>query len=673
MNMLTSDTSSMLPMSSMELGQFLPNQEQPRESKPFGYPDEDQTIREMEGRLKAAQRHSVDWREESIELYDYEAGKQWTAEDEARMKEQSRPMVTFNVMQKFIDAVCGLQINNRQEIKCYPRLVGKVGISDLATSAVEWTRNRSHIDIEESDAAHDLLLTGMGWMEHYYSDESYSYLNQSQKGYIGGERRDPIEMYWDPSARRKNLIDRRWQIRIKRMTPDEYYDKFGEYFSGSIDVPGVGSEDQGNLQRIIKPQDYNSTDTGSGATQRGKINVVDYQWCCTHHYVTVQANFYGQTGVQQFSLDEWREIEPKLKKAAVPYQSKREKRLAYYRAWIAADGVKGGIKELAHGFTFQCVTGKRERNSNLWYGLGRGIKDPQKWVNKFFSSILWQLSVNPKGGLLAEDDAFENIDEAEDTWADPSAITIVKKGAITNGKIQPKPAGTFPQGMSEMMQFSMNALPQTSGVNAELLGMTERTQPGVVEYQRKQGAMAIIAWFFDGLRRYYQEAGELTLCMVRDFISDGRLIRIAGQDGAQYVPLFRDPLTQEFDIIVDEAPTSVNMQERVFAVLQQVIPQLIQAGIKIPVEVMDYIPLPQALIEKWKEQLTPSPQEQQMQQQQQQTMQRAADASIAKDETSAQLNVAKAQETMVKAQIVAPAEAMRKAAEAGNIQAGAYG
>lgn len=623
-------------------------------------PTEDTVIEEFEARLKSAQRHAVDWRNEALELYDYEAGNQWEPEDEARMREQSKPMVTMNVMQKFIDAVCGLQINNRQEIKCYPRLPGKAQVSDVATSAIEWTRSRAHVDIEESDAAHDLLLTGLGWMEHFYDPDS--------GGRIGAERRDPIEMYWDPSARRKNLIDRRWQIRIKRMTADDYYDKFGEDATGSVDVPGIGSEDQNKLEHIVKPQDYDLS-RGSGTVQRGQINVADYQWLCTHHIVIVQADFYGQISEQRFSLAEWKEIEPKLRAAGIQYQATRQKHVAYYRAWIASDGIKGGIKELAHGFTFQAITGKRERNTNLWYGIGRGIKDPQKWVNKFFSSILWQLSVNPKGGLLVEEDAFENIQEAEDTWADPSAITVAAKGAITGGKIKEKTATTFPSGMDRMMQFSMDALPQVSGINAELLGMTERTQPGVVEYQRKQGAMAIIAWFFDAMRRYYQQAGELELCMIRDFISDGRLVRVVGQEGAQYIPLLRDYLTQEFDVLVDEAPTSVNMQERVFGILQTVVPMLLGAGIQIPPEVMDYIPLPGALVEKWKAQLKPGPEAQQRQQ----TMQRAADAKIAKDATSAQLNQAKAQATVVEAgieQMMAPVEMAHKAAQAGVAQAG---
>lgn len=635
----------------------------PDELPAYGPPSEDQVWKEFQKRLKSAERHSREWRDESKELYDFVSGKQWSDEDHARNLELRKPEVTFNVMQKFLDAVMGLQINNRQEIRCYPRTTGKVRVSEIASGAIQWTREKAHIDIEESDAGQDLLLTGMGWMEHFYEDAGMT------QGHIAGERRDPIDMFWDPEARRKNLIDRKWQIRIRKISSDAYFNLFGEEPVGSLDVRG--GYDEGKLEHVIKPEDYTGSD--SGGADEGMIKIADYQWCTVHHYVEVQAVFPGGVGNEVFSMEEWRDIEPRLKETRTPYEYSSKKRKAYYRAWMVSGGVKGGVKELPYGFTYQAITGKRERNRNLWYGLGRGIKDPQMWVNKFFSSIIWQLSVNPKGGLMMEDDAVEDVQDFEDSWADPSAVSVVKSGALTAGKVQPKPVSNYPAGMDKLMMFSMDALPQVSGINAELLGMTDRQQPGIVEYQRKQGALAIVAWFFDALRRYYQEAGELTLAMIRDLIADGRLIRIVGEEGAQYVPLLRDPLAQEHDVIVDEAPTSVNMQERVFAVLQQMVPLAINSGMAVPKEVLDYVPLPSALAEKWKASLQPDPQQAQMKQAAAQVQMRQETAKAAKDESSATLNQVKAQEIAAKTPVELQqmqVGTLKQAAEAGRAQAG---
>lgn len=647
------------------------------QSSPYNPLDPETVVSDFQRRLKGSWSHSKDWRDEAKELYDFAAGRQWAPEDEARMDEANRPYVTFNVFAKFIDAVMGLQVNNRQEIRCYPRTNGVAAVSDLASGAIAWNTDQCDGEFEDTDAGHDCLLTGMGWMEIFLDDRS------DPEGIIARERRDPLEMYWDPLARKKNAIDGRYVIRLRRMTPEDYREIFGEDPTGSVDVPGLQFSDADmGLQIIETPHDYSEQGSSSAEQARGKIVVADYQFWCVHTYWDVAAQFPEGPGQQQFSNDEWPAIQQQLTAGGIQHQAKRQQKKVYYRCWIAGSEIKGGIKTLPYqeGFTFQAITGKRDRNKNLWYGLGRALKDPQKWVNKFFSSLIWQISVNPKGGLLAEEDAFTDQREAEDSWADPSKITWTAPGALGAGKIQPKEAAPFPAGMQQLTQFSMEALPQTSGMNAELLGLSDRDQPGVVEAQRKQGALAIVAWFFDAMRRYYRRAGHIMLSMIRDFQADGRLIRIAGPEGAQYVPLLKDPLLQRFDIIVDEAPTSVNMRERVWAVLQSIIPMAMQGGITVPKEVLDYAPIPDDLIQKWKQALQPSPDQVQEQNMVKGIKMRQEVARATKDETAAQANQANAQLADVKAQeIVAKTpsdihldqvETVRKAAEAGALQAG---
>ena len=130
------------------------------------------------------------------------------------------------------------------------------------------------------------------------------------------------------------------------------------------------------------------------------------------------------------------------------------------------------------------------------------------------------------------------------------------------------------------MTFAMQALPEVSGINLEILGLANRVQPGIVEVQRKQSAMTMVAWAFDSMRRYYKDHGRMLAYYIREYISDGRLARVTTKTGKQYIPLVKDELVMEFDVVVDEAPTSANVKERVWAVLQIMLPHLMKMGVR---------------------------------------------------------------------------------------------
>jgi hypothetical protein len=644
------------------------------DGKPADDLDSNEILAEFKCRVNESKQHSQDWRQEAKTLYDTKAGHQWSPQDIAALEEKCQgayPTTVFNVSNKYCNSVTGLQINNRQEIRYYPREQGDVGIDEFTTGAVKWCRDESEAEDEETDSFEDLFWVGMGWVEHFLSEDD------PEAPYIGQERRDPLEMLWDPLARKRNLVDREYQIRVKPFSPAQYEEFFGESATVLEGNEQIVLEES-SPQRISIPHDYG--DGTPGTSKPSRIYVADYQFCRRKSSWKVTAQFEQGPVSQIFSDKEWRDTKKQLDLVGIQFEAERIQTKVYYRAWICGDQIRKKIMELPCGFTYEAITGQRDRNANTWFGMGRVVQDPQKWMNKFFASILYTISVNAKGGLLAEEDAFEDQAKAERSWANPAAITFAASGAVSGGKIQPKPQAQYPQGMDRLMQFSLELLPLTSGMNPELMGLAGRDQPGVLEAQRKQAAMSIIAWVFDAMRRYYKRSGKLMLSMIREYLNEGQLIRISGEQGQKYIPLIKDRLVSKYDVIVDESPTSVNMIERTWAILQNMIPMALQAQIPVPPEVIDYAPIPEDLKTKWKQKLQPTPEQQQMQQKQAQLTEQGAQAKIMKDQTSAQLNAAKAEQVQAETatnvdaapihRALTEMQTLKTAADAGAAQAG---
>lgn len=537
--------------------------------------------------------HSSEWRSASREWYAMVAGDQWDESDLMTLRDQQRPAVVFNRILRTINAVIGTQVANRQETRFLPRELGDVRPNEVLTSASEWVRDNCDAEDEESDAFSDTCIVGMGWTETLLSYE------KDPDGDILIERIDPLEMYWDPASRKRNLSDARWMMHVKPMGIGEFKERWPDADADLAQAPWEGDQDETSQRTHVYPQDayrYNQANKrgGKGGPQ---IRVAHVQWAERKSVYRVGKK------AERLEEEKYRKIEAKLKEKGI--ESMRQPGIRWKRAFVAGGQVlEEGDCPFPDGSTFRCMTYARDRNKGTWFGLVKAMVDPQRFGNKFFSQILDIMNKGAKGGIMAENDAVEDFRELEAKWARPDSVIKLRSGAISGNKIKEKPLVKLPAGMENLMSFSLEAVHEVTGINLELLGMANRDQPGVLENQRKQAGLTILAPLFDSMRRYRKEQGRVLLHFIQEYISDGRLIRIIGNDGGeQYVPLARQADTAKYDVIVDESPTSPNMKERVYGALVEMLPGLAKMGVPLPPELLDYAPIPSGLAAKWKEQI----------------------------------------------------------------------
>lgn len=618
-------------------------------------PDVVAQVREHSRQYEAA---FGDWRKEARSNYGFVAGDQWDPEDADRMRESKRVAVSFNFAGKIVDAVSGHEINNRNEVKYLPRELGDAGVNELLTSAAKWVRDNCNAEDEESDAFLDVLVSGVGCTETRMDYE------EDPEGECLIERRDPLEMGWDPTARKRNLADAKWVYHKKLLTHEEIELRWPDKADEIVLSPVATTDDEDESPHVSDPRTAYDGKSNGLVPEPGKsrYEVVREQW-----YETICEYRVLDPVSQQlvtFGKDEFEVLEERTEKIGIKLNYVRQDRREYKQAFVCGTVVlEEGLAPCQKGFSFQFITGKRDRNKKTWYGLVRPMVDPQKWANKFFSQILHIINTNSKGGVMLEKGAAADPRKFKEDWAKSDSVVEFNPGALSGGKVQPKPAPQMPMAMSEMMQFSINAIMEAPGVNAELLGMVDRSQAGVLEQQRTQAGLNTLSLYFDSLRLYRKRQGKILAYYITEYLSDGRLIRIAGPSGERYVPLLKQPETLVYDVIVDQSPVSRDIKERTFSAFMQMLPMLERAGVPPPSEVWDSSPLPASVNEGMKrafQEAMNNPQKKQMQEMMEQVQAKLAQLDVALKEveiqkTSAETNKINADAELSEAKTVSEA------------------
>ena len=593
--------------------------------------------------------HYGEWEDEARDCFDMVAGTQWSSDDELAMKDAQKIPVTFNRIAPNIDAVCGVEIENRQKVVYEPRQVGATAQNELLSAAADWVRDECDAEHEESDAFRDALICGVGVMETRMS------YDEELVGQIVIERVDPLEVRFDPSARKTNYADARY---IRRKKPYSSIE-FGELFP---DEEGEGFPQGGKRKPVIVQPQLRYT---HGSEQEGDddtVWVTEWQWFDT---IPVYRISHPQTAEERLVNEETFEQLSQLAEqegVALDYIVQRQRR---YRRAFVANGRILDLQDIDVGaFTYTAITGKRDRNKGTFYGLVRPMLDPQRFSNKLFSQILHIINTNAKGGLMGEIDAFDDVRDAEKTWAQPDAFTILAPGGMA--KIKEKTPPAYPQGMDRLMEVSVSSIRDTTGINQEMLGLAGRDQPGVLEAQRKKQAYSILSAFFDATRRYRKMQGRILLDFMRKYLPPDTLVRIINDDGSpmyQQIGSAFSAETDKFNVIVDDTPAGPNQKSIVFQMITQMMPLLQNAnlGPDVWAELLKYSPLPSAVALKigqalMQQQQQPDPMAEQMKQLQ-----------VAHAGADVQLKVAQAAKLNAEAQAVpmaTQADAVHKAGQA---------
>ncbi len=597
----------------------------------------------------------AEWREEAEDDYAFLAGHQWTESEAAAMKENSRIPIVFNRVATILASVAGSEINNRTEVRFIPREIGDAKPNEILTAGAEWFRDQADAEDADSEAFLDVLVSGIG-----ATDTSLDF-DEDPMGRPSVEKLDPLELGWDHHSRQKGLIDARYLFTVQSIPTSEAESRFEGKDASEISASWVkASGSEGEHTNVAG--DQWQAENGETEDRTDTVTVVRIQYREREKLVDYIDPQTGQKDTMPHG--QWDAITKRIP-LALPHRT--FSKWVWKQAFLGRDSIIDENQPDKNGPTINVITGHWDRKDRLFYGLLRSMKDPQKYANKWLSQTLHIINSNTKGGVMAEAGAVDDAQSFEESWAAADAVTWVNDGSIAAGRIQPKQGVQMPSALMSLTEFAISSIRDVSGVNMELLGLRDANQPGVLEYQRRQSAMTTLARFFDSLRHYRKKQGATILHFLRDHIAPtGRLVRVVKDDQAQYVPLAVADETEDYDVIVDDAPQAPNEKEKSWSVIQAMLPMLQNANLSLEdwADIMEYSPLPSSVSDKIRQkaveqkQQGPDPMQQMAQQMAALEMQKAQ-VDITKSQSEIAENTAETQLDSLRAAQIAQETRLR--------------
>lgn len=537
--------------------------------------------------------HSAKWRKDADEDFAFVAGDQWSAADRAHLKETMRPIITFNRVHPIVNSVVGHEINSKQEVRYVPREQGDVKVNELLTESSRWFRDLADADDEDTEAFYHAVVCGMGW-----TDTTLDY-ERNDAGEPMMDSPDPLEMYWDCNARKKNLTDAKRRWRVKQLPYSEAREMFPNASYSDLHASWASPTGDDSDEDQDEARHYEETDNDAAAQYSDrKVTLVHVEYKTTKTVYVVADPTTGER--TEMDAIRYRKVKQRMEAFGMPLHSTRRQRRVIMQAWVGGKVLDHREGLCGTHFRYQCVTAYADKRKGCWFGMVRGMKDPQRWANKWMSQALDLLNTQAKGGVMIEEGTVDDMREFERTWARADKPTVVPPGTLShpNGpKIVPKTGGQFPAGFFQLMEFAISSIRDVPGVSQEMLGMREADQPASLEMQRRQSGMTILAPLFANLKRYRHDQGEVMLYLIQNYLSDGRLVRINGEENAQYVPLIRQA-DIEYDIIVDDMPTSPNQKEMIWSMIGE---NFWNLPASMQMALLEYSPFPSTVVQKVRE------------------------------------------------------------------------
>lgn len=470
----------------------------------------------------------------------YYHGKQWDSKEQEELKRRKQPIVTSNRIKRKVDFLVGMEQRQRRDPKAYPRTPKHKEHAELATDSIRFVCDNNSWPELASMAAHDGLVPGIGAVKI---------------GVRKTRKQTEIEIrhvlsdafFYDPRSTRPDFDDARYM---------------GEH--KWLDVADAESMLDIKIDReALEALAYSDEDYVSSRDE----DKDPLWWDMERRRVRLIEMYYKHKG-------EWRLCQfagaQKFRDIASPFHDDDGEPGCPYEAWSPYVDEEG-----------------------VHYGVVRDMKSPQDEVNHRRSKLLHMLNVRQTAG---------------ETGAVKDVPKMKRQAATADGHIEYAPGKKFEfidqsqqmAGQAELLQEAKGEI-ENLGPNPGLVGRGVEKQSGRAILAQQNSGMTELSPVFERLRMWKLRVYRAVWARIRQYWDTPRWIRITDVDGeVEFVAINQliqtqqiDPATGmetigvqvqnpvaeiDADIILDEGPDTLTIQEEEF----EMIADMVAKGLQIP-------------------------------------------------------------------------------------------
>lgn len=505
-------------------------------------------------------------------------GSQWDEADVATLDDQGRPALTINTILPTINAVLGEQSTRRADIKFKPRGNGQDDIANILTQVYMQISDNNKLDWVESQIFQDGLIQDRGWF-----DVRIDFSDHIQ-GEVRITAKDPLDILIDPDA--KDYDPKTWNevYETKWMSLDEIEEAYGQDKADRLRVVADSGTTLGKDSMEFEHEENRYGDTNDdwlgqeygidpdNARTLRAIRVIERQ-----QYRLKDCLLYVDplTGDERPVPYNWTEKKKKefAEKYGLIMATKKQRKVR----WTVTADVVVLFDDWSPYETFTLVPYFPYWRRGRPFGMVRNLLSPQEQLNKISSQELHIVNTTANSGWIVEGGSLSGMtaDDLEEHGAETGLVLEYNRGSTPPAKIQPN---QIPTGLDRIAMKAANNIKSISGISDAMLGTDSPEVSGIaIQAKQSRGVMQIQVPL-DNLQKSRLYLAQKVLKLVQAFYTEERLLQITDEEDPYKtrVPLKVNEMTPEgriindltigeYDVVVGTAPARDSFDEMQFA------------------------------------------------------------------------------------------------------------